>query len=172
MPIDEYAEALRTSIREYVLGPRWTPQIRPGVDTVSPEVNDGRQGITCHNKCPAYPESPMLKHLKDLRGHVRVWRSLKAPLADVFPALPTLPVAPAFPTFPAIPALPAIPAFPRACAASFSSAPPSSPVSRAPGVDIETDDFRPPSQGAENAHCADAWWQTGSQPGPFGSLVW
>ncbi len=44
--------------------------------------HDGRP-ITCDERCPTYPESPLLRRLQELRGHVRAWRPSAIPRAAI-----------------------------------------------------------------------------------------
>ncbi len=44
--------------------------------------DDGR-AITCHDRCPRYPETPDLKRLGELDAHVNLWRPRKDSLAVV-----------------------------------------------------------------------------------------
>jgi hypothetical protein len=43
----------------------------------------GKRPITCHDRCPPYPESPDIARLYDLERRVPIWRPRKAPLAVV-----------------------------------------------------------------------------------------
>jgi hypothetical protein len=45
--------------------------------------NYGQRAVTCHDRCPAYPESPAKQRVEELAGHASLWRPRKAPLAKV-----------------------------------------------------------------------------------------